>query len=448
MTRISRALLEMAVVVLCVFTLTGVGFAQDAQYEQRVEIPASFNPVGSGARALGMGGAFIAVADDATSASWNPGGLIQLELPEVSAVGALVHRVEENDFGRHPEADGAETVDITELNYFSAAYPFTIRGYNMIVSLNYQHLYDLTRQWSFPLAESSADGYLRQNVEYRQEGGLSALGLAYCIQITPALSAGLTLNIWDDDLTPNDWEQTTWQWGRGRDFGDDFVFTSRLHERYSLSGINANLGVLWRVGGGLTLGAVIKTPFDADVTHEQSLSTSIRYANPLIPESVGSSGRTDDATLSMPLSVGIGAAWRISDRLSLSLDLYRTEWGDFEYVGSDGRAISPINGAPAGSAGIDATHQVRAGAEYLVIRPKYVVPIRGGLFYDPAPAPGSPDDFYGYSLGTGIGYDRYIFDIAYQARFGSGVGGAGLEELGLSQDISEHTLYASLILHF
>ena len=56
----------------------------------RAEIASSFNPVGSGARALGMGGAFIAVADDATAASWNPGGLIQLEKPEISAVGSAV----------------------------------------------------------------------------------------------------------------------------------------------------------------------------------------------------------------------------------------------------------------------------------------------------------------------------------------------------------------------
>ena len=42
--------------------------------------------IGSGARAFGMGGAFIAVADDATAASWNPGGLGQLERPEFSFV--------------------------------------------------------------------------------------------------------------------------------------------------------------------------------------------------------------------------------------------------------------------------------------------------------------------------------------------------------------------------
>jgi hypothetical protein len=41
---------------------------------------------GSGARALGMGGAFLARADDATAASWNPAGLSYLRLPEVSLV--------------------------------------------------------------------------------------------------------------------------------------------------------------------------------------------------------------------------------------------------------------------------------------------------------------------------------------------------------------------------
>ena len=31
-----------------------------------------------GVRALGMGGAFVAVADDATAAYWNPAGLVHL----------------------------------------------------------------------------------------------------------------------------------------------------------------------------------------------------------------------------------------------------------------------------------------------------------------------------------------------------------------------------------
>lgn len=43
-----------------------------------------FLNVGVGARALGMGGAFVAVADDATAAYWSPGGLSHLKSKEVT----------------------------------------------------------------------------------------------------------------------------------------------------------------------------------------------------------------------------------------------------------------------------------------------------------------------------------------------------------------------------
>ena len=46
----------------------------------------AFTVEGAGARALGLGGAFIAVADDATAVSFNPAGLAQLLNPEVSFV--------------------------------------------------------------------------------------------------------------------------------------------------------------------------------------------------------------------------------------------------------------------------------------------------------------------------------------------------------------------------
>ena len=74
-----------------VFLILSFLFTPPAAKADRVEIPSSLNPVGSGARALGMGGAFIAVADDATAASWNPGGLTQLERPEISGVFGYVH---------------------------------------------------------------------------------------------------------------------------------------------------------------------------------------------------------------------------------------------------------------------------------------------------------------------------------------------------------------------
>src|SRR4029079_5726097 len=44
-----------------------------------------FNFNNPGARALGMGGAFVAVADDATAVVANPAGLVILQRPELSA---------------------------------------------------------------------------------------------------------------------------------------------------------------------------------------------------------------------------------------------------------------------------------------------------------------------------------------------------------------------------
>ena len=56
--------------------------------------------LGSGARAFGMGGAFLARADDATAASWNPAGLSYLRRPEFTVVGAR------NSFVRQPTGSG------------------------------------------------------------------------------------------------------------------------------------------------------------------------------------------------------------------------------------------------------------------------------------------------------------------------------------------------------
>ena len=68
-----------------------------------ISLPPSLNfatspsPVGSGARAHGQALAFIGVADDATAASHNPGGLLQLVKPELSIVGSYFVRLEHQD---------------------------------------------------------------------------------------------------------------------------------------------------------------------------------------------------------------------------------------------------------------------------------------------------------------------------------------------------------------
>ena len=247
-----------------------------------------------------MGGAFIAVADDATAASWNPGGLIQLERPEVSVVGAGFYREEDNTFGTNPEASGEQSVSEARINYLSAAYPFTLLGHNMIVSVNYQNLYDLTREWDFPLILDSERLSIDQDIDYQQEGSLSAIGVAYSVEITPQLSLGCTLNFWEDGIYKNEWKQTTHQKGSGMYVGDPFTFESTSRDKYSFSGFNVNLGILWHLNSRLTLGAVLKTPFEADLKHKSRFNSTLHFPDYPDEDTTTSIGFSEDEELDMP----------------------------------------------------------------------------------------------------------------------------------------------------
>ncbi len=415
-----------------------------ADYFDRLEFLTP-NPVGSGARALGMGGAFIAIADDATAASWNPGGLVQLGSPEASVVSDMFHRVEDKRFSANPVGNGSQSVSQSTLNYLSAAYPFRFLERNMIVSLNYQRLYDFTREWNFSVIRDSE----KSDAEYHQDGELSAIGIAYSVRLVRNFYAGFTLNFWDNGLTPNKWEQEIIIAGKENFSGYSSQSLYKSTDSYSFRGFNANFGLLWRPIEKLTIGAVLKTPFKADLTHEKSLYSSRHYPDmPDLDSKPSYNSFSDDETLKMPMSFGIGAAYRFTHNFMASLDIYRTEWGDFVHTDSQGHETSPITGKSFDESDIGPTHQVRIGAEYLIITKKYIIPLCAGVFYDPAPAQGRADDIFGISLGSGIGIGKIHIDFAYQFRFGNNIGDSILKKLGFSQDLSEHTLYSSVVFHF
>ncbi|HOW89496.1 MAG TPA: hypothetical protein PL037_04370, partial [Elusimicrobiales bacterium] len=71
--------------------------------------PGQFMAYGAGARSLGMGGAFFAVADDASASYWNPAALTLLSRKEFTAMQATMF------------AD-------TSLSFFTYAHPTTSKG--------------------------------------------------------------------------------------------------------------------------------------------------------------------------------------------------------------------------------------------------------------------------------------------------------------------------------
>jgi len=444
-------------VPLCMLA-AALAHAQQSYIYQQTQINSSPNPVGSGARAMGMGGAFIAIADDATAASWNPGGLMQLERPEFSFVFNFQHRRKELDFDIQRGMDGTSEVYRNDLNYFSVAYPFMAFNKNMIVSLNYQRLYDFYDELEFTeeidSMSSGVFSHTKMHEKFRQTGALKAFAPAYAIQLTPNLSIGATFNFWTDELGyDNEWESTQVTTAASSLHANTALIkqTSRIvkHEtNKDFHGFNMNFGFLWHINRIITLGGVVKTAFTGDVVRKTTITGNIAYDRttpiPQVPY------RTRERIeMHFPMSYGLGVAFRLSDAFTVALDVYRTDWSNY-WVRSQGRKTSPITGGSRSDAHIHDTTQVRAGCEYLFVLEKTIIPLRFGVFYDPEPSTKHNDDFYGISLGTGVSIGPAVLDCAYIYRFGRDVRGDVLAR-GTGKptfDVDDHNIYVSMIYHF
>ena len=423
-----------------------------------VSLPPSLNfatspsPVGSGARAAGKAFAFIGVADDATAASHNPGGLVQLERLEVSIVGSYLWRRDTQDVTRPETMVENQAFDSFNLNYLSAVYPFQLWQRNIVVSLNVQRLFDLQGDTDVASRFVTVEGI--QRVSSQQTGTLYSLSPAVAVQLTPNLSVGAAFNIWSDFLLDDGWEQKVAVQGEGRVVSGNrivpFVSSGRIKEEYTFDGFNVTVGFLWRMTPVFSLGGVFRSPFTADITHRHTSSLTVTLLDEPSPRSVttGVSFR-ESLEMDLPMSYGLGFSARLSDRWTLSLDVSRIHWSQLRLEETQRDDVLLVeNGAPSGKGRAvlhgeaDDTTSVRLGAEYLWIRPSMVIPFRAGAFYDPEPGAGSPDPFFGFSLGTGVGIKQVLFDLAYEFRAGT------IKSEATDTSVRQHRILASVIYHF
>ena len=98
------------------------------------------------------------------------------------------------------------------------------------------------------------------------------------------------------------------------------------------------MGLLWNITPVFTVGGVVRTPFTARVTRKHASSLTVTLQDGSAPVTT-SNAFTERLDLDMPLSYGVGLAARLSDNLTLSLDVSRVHWSDFQLQESQiGRA--------------------------------------------------------------------------------------------------------------
>lgn len=435
-------------------------------------------PTGSGARALGQGGAFIAVADDATAASWNPAGLIQLERPEASIVGAYL--TTDQDFSIGPDSAGLgdmladEDVSRWDVNFLSVAYPFRFMRKNFVAALNYHQILDF--HVDLDLNQSIVDTtdpplIFEQQLNFKSSGGIGALSPGIAVLLVPKLTFGFTVNLFDDEFFgSHGWTESINADGRGDLAGFDIstAFSQKTSSR-DYHGANASLGILWDVWEReeklLTFGAVFHTAYTARFDQFTSGVSQTTFAGQETQSF--SFSQKSRVKMDWPMSLGIGLGFRYSDALSFSFDAAWTDWSEWLQKTKVGD-IAPVNRRPIGGGSehdeLDDTFALRFGSEYLLFREQEVFAFRGGLFYEPRPSiggvrgfnedgspsgfDGKPTDVWGFSLGAGITKKRFSLDAAYQFRYVRDMDGRDMGLRGVELDTVENLLLTSLIVYF
>ena len=195
------------------------------------------NFAGVGVRAMGMGGAFVGVADDFSAVHYNPAGLAQMREREVYL------GFQRNNYEGTSSFGGVSTSSSLSNTHFGSmgvVVPYPVYQGSLVFALGINRLKDfdsVIRIRGF----NERDG-LELNNLFRHEGGLSTTTLASAVDVSPEISLGLSLNMWrGDDERVNDFDQ--------RDSEDQLVgtrFATRDLYEDDYSGFNANVGLLIR----------------------------------------------------------------------------------------------------------------------------------------------------------------------------------------------------------
>ena len=162
-----------------------------------------YGRVGSGARAVAMGGAFTAVADDATAIMWNPAGLTRLAVPEAS----VVMRANTTAFDlasteEFLDAYKANSSTNDALNFASLVYPMRLGPISIVTGVAYRTIHDWERELVGERSYSDDFGSLLEITEtIKRGGGINAISPSAAIELIRGLSVGATYNILQGSLT-------------------------------------------------------------------------------------------------------------------------------------------------------------------------------------------------------------------------------------------------------
>jgi hypothetical protein len=411
-------------ILLLVELLAPAGVA--AQDQQPI-IPLQLSFSDPGARSMGFGGAFVALADDATAAFANPAGLVQLLRPEVSIEARRwSYSTPFTEGGRVeglPSGTGIDTIvglrtatsdeDITGLSFLSLAYP--IGSWSLAF---FRHEYANLQFFSETqgLFGGGTDCCQNRFLDQRATSGLDFVssGFSVAYRISDKVDLGLAVVYYDTSLEsnvtqflPDDDSQESY-FGPNSYLPESSVLSQRSFSDdsdWALTG-----GLLWRLSESWSIGGVYRQAPEMNFGIEVTAGEAIDFGVP--PGEV--LARASGGPIEFPDIYGLGFAYRAPDgRLTVSFQWDRVEYSDIPVsLGLDDQTI-------------DDADELHLGAEYVFLGSTPIIALRLGTWLEPdhqmrattdnpvtrALLSGGGDKMH-YAAGLGVAMQRFQIDLA------------------------------------
>lgn len=390
---------------------------------------AGFKVSEQGAKAMAMGNAFSAQADDPSALYYNPAGIAFLKGGQVS-VGVLGILVPQTEFsgttplsGSPPVGTGVSPVvekakrDVFIAPTFYGTY--SLNNLPVTVGFGINSIYPLAKSWD----DSSVFRNQVQNVAikpinfqptvaYRFDS--LHLGVAAGLDVTYA-TVSLQKSVYSPVIDPNNPAPPFGAYELGS-LGLDGTAT----------GVGYNVGIKWEPCEKVSLGAAYRSSVRLDITGDANfLATTptglgaigLPGAAPF-PFSRARATSTASTSITLPETLDLAVAYKPLEKLTLEFDATFTGWNSFDQllIHFDSPQLAAFNDRPNPRNWMN-VWSYKFGGQYAL---NQNLDLRAGYSYDVTPVPDAtldpllPDaDRHSYSIGTGIHNERASLDLAY-----------------------------------
>ena len=361
---------------------------------------AGFRLPEAGVKAMGMGFAFTAQADDPSAIYFNPAGLTQLE---GSNLMLGVTYVKENgaEFSGTAHLPGPSPETQKDLNFYipNAYYTYTSKSLGMAFGIGIFAPFGLGQEYQ------NRDTSIFRDQVTKIDLQTIVVNPTIAFDINEYLSFGAGI----DYLWANVTYEKTGVVPSGAPYGGPGQFYTKLDGSADAWGYN--FGVLVKPTKNVKIGLSYRSQFLVKAKDlDFSASSLVGTANGLIFP-MGTTKAT--ATLGLPATAAVGISYTYN-RLTFELDGDWTFWHSYSALNIDNKSVPTYTKhQPKNWKDVCA---LRTGVEYRVTDP---LALRAGFVYDPTPAPGStmgpelPDSTrLNYMLGAGYKVGRWTIDLA------------------------------------